>query len=209
MDAGDEQTGQKALKDSSASIQLKALIDNIDGGIALVEVGDEVRTIYLSRSCVRLMQLSYEGIKKADNRILEFIHKEDVDAVGQALRYGGESGESVESYFRKTTEDGRILWLHMRAVRIPFEPSENVVLIAIITDVTSLKEAELNYEAQKQQLEMVLRVSDIVTYEVDIKKRTLIMKDASLKKYGINVHTIDDMPESIIRVGAIHPRFCR
>ena len=198
-------TGQTVLRESSSSIQLKALIDNIDGGIALLEIGDEVRAIYLSRSCVNLMQISYDGIKQADNKILSFVYEQDAGAVEAALRRGAENTESVEAFFRKTAPDGRARWFHMRAVQISFEFSDKPVLIAIITDVTSLKETQLNYEAQKQQLETVLRVSDIVTFEVDIKNRILYMKDASVKKYGIDVHAVEDMPESIIRIGAIHP----
>jgi PAS domain-containing protein len=93
----------------------------------------------------------------------------------------------------------------MRAVRIPFESSDNPVLIAIITDVTNLKMAELNYEAQKRQLETVLKVSNIVTFEVDINARELIMTDASLKKYGIDVHVVKDVPDSLFEIDAIHP----
>ena len=197
--------GKTALKDSSTSIQLKALIDNIDGGIALIAVGDEIYTIYLSRSCVKLMQLSYEGIKQAENKILTFIHEEDAASVGETLRRGAECDEPVDAVFRKKADDGRIRWYHMRAVRIPFEQSEEPVLIAIFTDVTNLKETELNYELQKQQLETVLKVSNIATFEVDIYKRVLHINDASVKKFGIDTHVIEDMPESLIAAGAIHP----
>ena len=82
-----------ALKESGASIQLKALIDNIDGGIALMEIADEIRAMYLSRSCVRLMQLSYEKMKQADNRFLSCIHPDDVGTVDEALRRGACSDE--------------------------------------------------------------------------------------------------------------------
>ncbi len=196
---------QKALKESSTSIQLKALIDNIDGGIALVEVGDAVRTIYLSRSCVRLLKLSYEGIKQADNKILNFINEEDAGPVEETLRRGAVSDASVEAVFRRAPDDGRVIWVHMRAVHIPFENSDKPVLIAILTDVTNLKETERNYEAQKRQLETVLKVSNIVTFEVDIYKHTLIVTDATVQKYGINTHVIENMPESLIDIGAIHP----
>ncbi len=197
-------TGQTALRESSASIQLKALIDNIDGGIALVEIDDEIRAIYLSRSCVRVMQLSYEGIKQADNRFLAFIEEEDAGPAAETLRHGAQSNESVEAVFRKQVENGRTRWYHMRAVRIPYE-GDKPVMLAIITDVSNLKRVELDYEAQKKQLETVLKVCDIVTFEVDIYKHILYVSDATVKKYGIDTHVIENMPESLIKIGAIHP----
>ncbi len=203
--SGENDPGGRVLKENSASIQLKALIDNMEGGIALVEVSDETRAIYLSRSCVKLLQLSYEKLKQSENRILSFIHRADAGPVDGLLRRGARSGEPVDAVFRKTVKDGRVGWFHMRAVRIPFESSDNPVLIAILTDVTNLKMAELNYEAQKRQLETVLKVSNIVTFEVDIDARELIMTDASLKKYGIDVHVVKDVPDSLIEIGAIHP----
>ena len=205
LNGGERGPGDRVLKENSASIQLKALIDNIDGGIALVEASDEIRAIYLSRSCVKLLQLSYEKLKQAENKVLTFVHEDDAGPVDYMLRRGARSGEPGEAVFRRTVKDGRVGWFHMRAVRIPFEHSENPVLIAIITDVTNLKVAELNYEAQKQQLETVLKVSDIITFEVDIAARRLIMTDDSVEKYGLDVHVVEDMPESIIRKGAIHP----
>ena len=93
----------------------------------------------------------------------------------------------------------------MRAVHIPFDHTDKPVLIAIFTDVTNLKETELNYEAQKRQLETVLRVSNIITFEVDIDKHILYITDATVRKYGIDTYQIDDMPESLIKIGAILP----
>ena len=207
----DEQTvetgdnSRTALKESSAFIQLQALIDNIDGGIVLLEIANEIRAIFLSRSYVRLMQLSYNGIREADNRVFDFIHKDDIGQVEEALHQGASSGKPVEAVFRRLAENGKIKWHHIRAVRIQYEDSDKPVLIAIVTDVTNLKTTELNFQAQKRQLETVLRISRVVTFEVDIASRTLYVADPTVAKYGIDVHAIEDMPESMIEAGAIHP----
>jgi diguanylate cyclase (GGDEF)-like protein len=194
-----------ALTESSACIQLQALIDNIDGGIALLEVGDDIRAIFLSHSYVRQMNLSYSGIKQADNRVFDFIHGDDIAQVKEALQRGAASGKPTEAVFRRETGNNRLKWYHLRAVRIQYENSEKPVLLAIVTDVTNLKETALNFQAQKKQLETVLRISNVVTFEVDIKSRTLLVADPTVTKYGIDTHVIENMPESLIDGGAIHP----
>lgn len=201
----EKESSKTALKERGAFIQLQALIDNIDGGIALLEVSDEIRAIFLSRSYVKLMHLSYKGIKEADNRVFDFIHRDDAGQVAETLRQGAVSGKPVEAVFRRLTESGETKWHHIRAVRIQYEDSDKPVLIAIITDVTNLKMTELNFKAQKKQLETVLRISRVVTFEVDIATRTLYMTDPTVAKYGIDVYSIGNMPDALIEAGAIHP----
>jgi diguanylate cyclase (GGDEF)-like protein/PAS domain S-box-containing protein len=194
-----------ALTESSAFIQLQALIDNIDGGIALLEIGDQIRAIFLSQSYNKLMHVSTNNIKQADNRVFDFIHKDDIKQVEEVMRQGAVSGKSVEAVFRRLTESGDTKWYHIRAVRIQYENSAKPVLIAIVTDVTNLKETALNFQAQKKQLETVLRISRVVTFEVDIARRTLYVTNPTIAKYGIDVSAIENMPESLIEGGAIHP----
>ena len=196
---------RNALSVNSAGIELKALIDNIDGGIALLEIGEEIRSIYLSRSYIRMMHITYEGIKQANNRVLAFIHHEDMASVEDMLRRGADTCLPVEAVFRRPAASGGAKWCHMRAVRIAYDYSEAPVLVAIVTDVTNLKETELKYEAQKKQLETVLRVSHVVTFEVDIHYRTLHITEPTVTKYGLDTYVIGDMPESLIESGAIHP----
>ncbi|NLA88081.1 MAG: PAS domain-containing protein, partial [Clostridiales bacterium] len=200
-----DESRRTALRENGAFIQLQALIDNIDGGIALLEIANEVRAIFLSHSYVRLMNLNYKGIKEADNRVFDFIHKDDIAQVEETLRLGAESGKPVEAVFRRQTDSGETKWHHIRAVRIQYENSDKPVLIAIVTDVTNLKMTELNFRAQKRQLETVLRISRVITFEVDIASRTLYLTNPTVAKYGIDVSTIEDMPESLIAAGAIHP----
>lgn len=193
------------LAESSAFIQLQALIDNIDGGIALLEIGDDIKAVYLSHSYVKLMQVSYFDVKAADNKVFDFIHKDDINQVAEMLRQGATSDKSVEAVFRRLSDSGKTKWHHIRAVRIQYEDSDKPVLLAIVTDVTNLKESALNFQAQKRQLETVLRISRVVTFEVDIARRTLYVTDPTITKYGIDVHAIENMPEVLIEAGVIHP----
>lgn len=194
-----------ALKEQNTFVQLQALIDNIDGGIALLEVGAEISSLYMSRSYVRLMGLYSIGADYKTNQIFMFIHEDDVAQVQERLRQGAQSTSPVDAVFRRLTRGGETKWYHLRAVRIPYESSDKPVLLAIVTDVTNLKTAELNYQTQKKQLETVLKISRVVTFEVDIAKRTLYINDPTVIKYGIDVHAIENMPESVIKIGAIHP----
>ncbi|NLM83816.1 MAG: hypothetical protein GX189_03810, partial [Clostridiales bacterium] len=76
----------------------------------------------------------------------------------------------------------RTLWYHMRASRTKNDEGPNPTMLAIVTDVTQLKEAELTYRAYKRQLEMVIQISRIVTFEIDLRTQTVhLSKDAAVK----------------------------
>ncbi len=194
-----------ALCESSVSIQLKALIDNIDGGIALLELGDAVRSIYLSRNFVRLMELSYDRILAADNKILTLLATEDFERIECALRNGADAGNTVEDVFKLQLSNENVRWFHLCAVSIDYKQSAYPVVLAILTDVTTLKQTELLYERDKKHLEMVLRVSNVITFEVDIAERALYINKEIAQHYGHDLLKISNVPESMIETGAIHP----
>jgi diguanylate cyclase (GGDEF)-like protein len=200
-----EDGGRSVLRESSASVQLQAIMDNIDGGIVLLEIGPEIREIFQSSSLVRRLKLGCVGSKHENNGIFDFINKEDAAQIEISLKKNAETGVPVDAVFRVTSISSRTEWLQMRAVRIPYENSALPVVLAIITDVTNLKETELNYIAQKKQLETVLKLGNVITFEVDINKRALHVTDSTVSKYGIDTYVIENMPDVLIDSGAIHP----
>lgn len=169
--------------ENGALIQLQNLIDNIDGGIALLEIGSEIQAIYQSYSFLRLMNLTSVAFGTAGRRLAAFVHPSDLPVVEATLRAGAQMvDKAVEIVFRRAEGD-RILWYHMRASRISSPEGPYPTMLAIVTDVTRLKEAELTYRAHKRQLEMVIQISRIVTFEVDLRTQTIYLSREAAAKY--------------------------
>jgi diguanylate cyclase (GGDEF)-like protein len=168
-----------------ALIQLQTLIDNIDGGITLLEIGEEIRSIYHSYSFIRLMNLTSVAFGTAGRQLSAFVHPSDLPVVEATLRAGTQMDKAVEIVFRRMDHLDRTLWYHMRASRTKNDEGPYPTMLAIVTDVTRLKEAELTYRAYKRQLEMVIQISRIVTFEIDLRAQSIILSRDAAAKYQL------------------------
>jgi len=171
--------------ENGALIQLQTLIDNIDGGITLLEIGDKIRSIYHSYSFIRVMNLTSVAFDSAGRQLSAFVHPSDLPVVEATLRAGTQMDKAVEIVFRRVDQNDRTLWYHMRASRTKNDEGPNPTMLAIVTDVTQLKEAELTYRAYKRELEMVIQISRIVTFEIDLRTQTVYLSKEAAAKYRL------------------------
>ncbi|MEG2221739.1 MAG: diguanylate cyclase [Oscillospiraceae bacterium] len=189
----------RAFGQGSASIQLQAVMENIDGGILLMEMGAEIRTLYLSPSFFKMLHHREDGAQNA-----ALLRAEDEAAVEGPLRLAATSGTPVEIVFRSEWTGGKRYWFQLRAVRIPYEASASPVLIAIMTDVSVMKNSELEILARQKQLESVLKVSGATGMEIDIELHSLRVDLRATDKYCLSVQT-ENVPDSLLDAKVIHP----
>lgn len=153
IDAGNQITSSfeeqefSPANDTSSTIQLHALLENMDGGIILIEVGELLKTLYISPSFYSVSKLQEDDIGVGGRGLLTMIHPDYRDAFEKAVRDGAQNGTVVDLSYRVSRTDGVFGWRHIRAVRIPYEKSDYPVLIAVVTDVTELKESSAMLDA--------------------------------------------------------------
>ena len=142
---------QLVVRGSSAAeaantVQLRALLEYMNGGVVLLEIGSEVRQIYVSPSYCRMMECAFEGYE-LPRPLAPFIHTEDWPEYEAALRRGAEDGQVVDWIFRSARQGAGWRWRHVRAVRIPYQDSPLPVLIAVVTDITEQHESAAKLRA--------------------------------------------------------------
>ncbi|MEG1683917.1 MAG: sensor domain-containing diguanylate cyclase, partial [Oscillospiraceae bacterium] len=194
-----EEMESKVFGQGSASIQLQAVMENIDGGILLLEMGTEVRTLYLSPSFFKMLHHEDGSIPDAP-----LLRAEEESAVEASLRLAATSGAPAEIVFRSELTDGKRYWFQLRAVRIPYESTTNPVLIAIVTDVSVMKNSELEILARQKQLESVLKVSGATGWEIDIELRTMRVDLRAADKYCLSPLT-ENAPQPLLADRVVHP----
>ncbi|MEG2524486.1 MAG: diguanylate cyclase, partial [Oscillospiraceae bacterium] len=190
---------------SSSSIQLKALIDSIDGGILLIEVGEEIHEIFVSAGYYAMTQNDGTIIKNHDDLRQATVFADDIAELEEALRTGAQNDEVVDHVYRGVFRNNDIGWRHLRAVRIPYEESELPVLIAVVTDISKQKQLELSARFDRMQLRCALDLCDAAMFKCDFATRTLHRSSVHVEKYGVGPADIPDVPESLIKDGIIHP----
>ncbi len=180
----------------NANIQLRALLEYMEGGVLLYEIGDRIRVVYSSPSYHKMVnacpRISQDGLP-----IYQFVFADDEPRLTASLRKGAETGEIVDMVYRSKDTDGTVYWRHMRAVRLPYHESANPILIAVITDVTALKEQERKLLDNEQLLKLALEQTDLRIWTYDLQKNELS---------GPKLDCVyRDLPESNIVNGLTHP----
>lgn len=147
----------KLLREQTqAQIQLKAIMDNLTGGIILLEVGDTFRPLYMSKGFFALRDHREADSDAYQANIFHNVHPEDMPNLLKAGQ------DAVQNQYRQVQCDYRVLrtkrlqWLHMQAVQIPYPDSSYPVLLCIITDITDLQEAKSSLASTAEQLTMLM-----------------------------------------------------
>ena len=130
-----EQASEITQNAVNTSVRLAALMEYMDAGIIIIEVTDELKALYVSPGFFSALS---RRPNKIGERLTDIIHLEDLDSVKSKLFECARNDRMTEIIYRITPESGVFGWRHMRAVKIPYEGTENPVVIAIINDITQL-----------------------------------------------------------------------
>ncbi len=141
-------------RQNQAQIQLKAILDNMNGGVILTEVSDSLIPIYISKGFYTMRGIEESSSLSETFDFLQNVLPEDVEPLIRTLRNTALSSEPLELEYRTLRYTGEICWIHMHSIRIPYPESNYPVVISLLYDVTKNKTAELQlrYRADHDML---------------------------------------------------------
>lgn len=185
------------------TIPLGGLLEYLDSGVALLEMGKRPKIIYVSPSYCRLIGTDAESFplpQPLDQRI----HPDDVSSLEQALREGLEQGKPVEHTHRVMAGGrGDWLWWRIRAIQVDYDSTEPVMLITA-TDISQFKETEQRQEETIRRLQAAFDQTSKQIWEVDLTSRVFraFGRDGKYQPLG---DSETHFPEHLIDGGWIHP----
>lgn len=138
---------ESSQTDKATTIQLQAIMENIDGAVFVVEIGETLQPLYISPSFFKTAGPDEAEAVKSGVSITTFIHPDEVEQFESECRKYAASGEPWDYTYRVLLSDGKIGWRHGRAVTIPYEGSPNPVMIDIVTDVTEIMQTSNKLDA--------------------------------------------------------------
>ena len=184
-------------------ITLGALLENMESGVALLEMGENPQITYVSPSFFRILGVDEEYFH-LPKPLYELIHPDDLMATLSLLREGIAREQVVESIHRvHAGEECNWLWWQVRAVKIDDRGSTPVMLVTT-TDVSKLKEAQYDQEARLRRLQTAFDMTAQHVWEVDLGTGFFHSdipetQDEALREACIR------FPEDLIAGGWIHP----
>ena len=197
----------RAIPAPASTIQLRALLEYMDGGIELLEIREqEIRVIYVSPSFCRMMNVDAAGYTLPRQLAEVKIHASDLPGYEEILRQGARSGEAVDFVYRNSPDGKKWHWRHTRAVRIEYDASEYPVMLAVITDISELKRKDEMLQESNERLRIAFNQTEQLLWEVDIEKQTFGVFDVNTQAY-VPGTLLSDFPESLIAKHWVHPDF--
>ena len=201
--AGYEAARQEDFQPIINAVSLSGLLEQMDSGVALLEMGAVPQIIYVSSSYCRILGAP-AGEFSLPRPLPDLIHPDDLVPLEQALREGLQSKTSVEHTHRISADGGRQWrWWHIRATQVEYASSNPVLLITAI-DITQFQEAQLRDEAQIRRLQTALDQTSKRLWEVDLSTGVFraYTKDGRYHVLGTGKVSF---PDSLIEGGWVHP----
>lgn len=184
-------------------VQLPLLLENMEEGVALLEVGEKaVNVLYASAALYRMLGKDSKELElPCELSVFGGIHPDDLEEFERRLRDGLAAGKSVEYEHRFAWGCGW-RWGRARAVRSPMPCSKNIMLV-LVRDISGSRKSEDTMLEEGEFLRLSLDRGARVLWEVDVASRRFrLFSGRRLRTSGAKM---DDFPEGLIRRGWVHP----
>lgn len=154
---------------------------------------DDVHTYTFVNDALPLM-LGYDNkeefLEACHNQAIHTIYKEDYQKTMNAIQKFLRLGNMYHVEYRMVKKDGSLIWVMDQGQRFIDENGEEI-LNAFISDITSLKQTELDLMIQKQRYSLALKDNSITILEYDIKLDRLVIDIQEESKKKIYDHYLD------------------
>ena len=185
------------------TIPLSGLLENMDSGVALLEMGGAPRVIYVSPSFCRILGADPQTFP-LPKPLAELIHPDDLVSLEETLREGLRREETVEHTHRVARGGrGQWAWWHIRATQVEYDAPDPVLLITT-TDISQFKAVEEHQEEQIQRLQAAFDQTSKQLWEVSLPDKTFraFTRDGKYRPLGKGRMSF---PDGLIEGGWVHP----
>ncbi|HEX8139820.1 MAG TPA: PAS domain S-box protein [Pyrinomonadaceae bacterium] len=161
--------------------RFRQLAENIDEVFWLTDPSSS-EIIYISPVYERIWGRSRESLYAAPQSFLEAVHPDDRERVRAALpqRLAG----TYQQEYRVVRPDGSVRWVWARAFPIRDESGRVTRIAGIADDITERKLIEADIREQREVVETVNRIGQILSAELDLQRLVQAVTDAATELTG-------------------------
>ena len=186
-----------------SAIELHMLLENIPGGVCLLEIGPQIRIIYASSGFFRMIgSAENEFVLPCALEALR-IHPDYLAEYENALRQGAQDGEMPAQAHRLQSAAGGWIWRRAQAVRTDCACSPYPVMLELSSDISETVALEESLAESQAHLLAVLDQNPHPLWQVDIAKRSVRTYNA-VSQSAIPEREFKNFPETLISRGIVH-----
>lgn len=121
---------------------LVMLLNNIQAGVCLFEVGEHIHALYLNDAYFDCVGWDKEAYASKHDDVFSTLISEDADALYSHIIDNVSEKKNIDFEVRSRRQDGRIGWFAVKASLIETSYTDRPVYLAVITDVSVEKEKD-------------------------------------------------------------------
>lgn len=129
---------------------LRILLENIRAGIALFEIGDKVRVLYLNEAYYECVGYTKEGYTVKKDDVLSSCFQDEAAKLLADLRESTPNKETMGHKIHGYRQDGSLGWFHVKGVPVGKAASDKPIYLTVITDITDTEEKEKQLKQLKE-----------------------------------------------------------
>lgn len=122
---------------------LTVVLKNIDVGVGLFEVGEQIRALYLNEGYFRCVGYEKENYLGIDN-VLQTLYLEDAEGFYHCVMENAPNRKYIYYIVRGYKGNGETGWFEIKGVPIENRINRNPIYLTVITDISDKKEKEMN-----------------------------------------------------------------
>lgn len=157
---------------------------------------------FITPCCRDIYEIEPEVILENASLIFDQIHSEDRASFDSCVEDSGTTLEPMYWEGRITTPLGKVKWLSVRA-RPELLMNGDILWDGLMTDITDRKQTELAWRESELQLRMALNVSQMGTWDWNLKTNLITWSERTEEIFGYAPSTFDGTYEGFIN--RIHP----
>lgn len=137
-----------AVRELEASVRqnaqcLQMIMDYMMGGICIFELTDTIRPIYMNRGYFTMFGYNEDEYwRDRAGDILANLYQEDARKIVSMARQSARTHEMFGLTYRLRKRAGNVGYVQMRAVELPSEKRKYPVFLALLSDISQLKETQ-------------------------------------------------------------------
>ena len=163
---------QMQRKERDLTLQLQTIMNNISGGITATRFldKDHIEIVFSNDYFYEMYGYTKEEWHNTIKDTLELIHPDDIEKTKAIVEKVVREKKAYTYEYRCYQKNGNIIWIQCRNTVIDDNNPKGVILLAVTTDVTELRVAEMNERKSALRLNAIMNnmtSAIIVTKEND------------------------------------------
>lgn len=194
------------VKYTETELELETLINNIPGGVAIIEFGDTPKLLYATDEFYRQLGHTRESYLQETGGVFgTMIYQADYNSTIAQMRNAVQNETLLCAQARLRSIDHTLIWLEFRGRLLRYQNGCPLIYTAVF-DITESKRRDEALRFQTEQYQMVAEHTNELVFDYDVQKDLLILpKQYKIMRDGKEENTIPAYLQEDVPRTYIHP----